>query len=679
MNITEIFIRRPVMTTLLMMAIIIFGAAGYRALPVSDLPNVDFPTLQVNANLPGAGPDTMAASVATPLERQFSTIPGLESMTSNSSRGSTSITLQFSLDRNLDGAAQDVQSAIATASRRLPSGMPNPPTFRKVNPADSPVLQMVLYSSTLPLSVVDDYAETMMAQRISMIQGVAQVTVMGAQKYAVRVQLDPWLLAARGIGINEVETAVSRQNVNRPTGTLWGPRQAFTVQATGQLGSAEEFRPVIVAYRNGSPVRLSELGQVTDSVENLRSSSWYNNVRSISLQVQRQPGTNTVEVVDRVKALLPDFRAQMPPSVELGLVYDRSESIRESVNDVKLTLMLTVGLVVLVIFLFLRNVSATLIPSLALPLSIIGTFAVMYFMGYTLDNISLMALTLAVGFVVDDAIVILENIVRHMEMGEDKLTAALEGGREIGFTILSMTMSLTAVFIPVLFMGGIMGKLFHEFAITISAAILISGLVSLSLTPMLCSRFLKPPGEQNRFQRSTEKIFDGMVKGYSWTLRGVLRARVVTVLFAFGTVAATAYMYGLVPKGFIPNQDTGQLSGSVEGPQDVSFDGMVERQQKVADDHCRGSGRGSVHVERRLRRNQQRPLLPSPAFPGRAHIHAGRGHQPPAAEGERDTGRARVPDQSSADPHRRHDVAQQLPVHLAGAGDGDSLQGGRRL
>jgi hydrophobic/amphiphilic exporter-1 (mainly G- bacteria), HAE1 family len=583
MNITEIFIRRPVMTTLLMLGIIIFGVAGYRALPVSDLPNVDFPTLSVSASLPGAGPDTMAASVATPLERQFSTIPGLDSMTSTSSRGMTSITLQFSLERNLDGAAQDVQSAISAALRRLPSGMPAPPTFRKVNPADSPVLQMVLYSPVLPLSVVDDYAETMIAQRISMIQGVAQVSVQGAQKYAVRVQLDPWRLAARGIGMSEVETAVARQNVNRPTGTLWGPRQAFTVQATGQLESAAAFRPLIVAYRNGSPIRLADLGEVGDSVENLRSASWYNNIRSISLQVQRQPGTNTVDVVDRVKQLLPEFKAQMPPSVELSIVYDRSESIRESVDDVKLTLVLTVCLVVLVIFLFLRNISATIIPSLALPLSIIGTFAVMYFMGYTLDNLSLMALTLAVGFVVDDAIVILENIVRHMEMGEDRMTAALEGGREIGFTILSMTLSLAAVFIPVLFMGGIMGRLFHEFAICISAAILISGFVSLSLTPMLCSRFLKPPGDQNRFQRSTEKIFDGLRAAYGWLLRGVLRAHVATLLFAFGTVAATVYLYGVVPKGFIPNQDTGQLSGSTEGPQDISFDGMRERQQRVAD------------------------------------------------------------------------------------------------
>ncbi|MDE3164665.1 MAG: efflux RND transporter permease subunit, partial [Acidobacteriota bacterium] len=433
MNLTAIFIHRPVMTTLLMLGIVIFGVAGYRSLPVSDLPNVDFPTLQVNASLPGASPETMAASVATPLERQFSTIPGLDSMTSTSSRGSTSITLQFTLDRSLDAAAQDAQSAIAAATRRLPPGMPNPPTFRKVNPADAPILYLNLHSPTLPLSTVDDYAETVVAQRISMINGVAQVNVMGGQKYAVRAQLDPNLLAARNISIDEVQSALERNNVNRPTGTLWGPRQAFTVQATGQLLNAAAYRPMIVAYRNGNPVRLSELGAVIDSVENNKIAGWFNNTRAIGLMVQRQPGTNTVEVVDRIRKLLPDFRAQMPPSVNLDVLYDRSESIRESVNDVKFTLLLTVALVVLVIFLFLRNLSATLIPSLALPMAILGTFAVMYLLGYTIDNLSLLALTLSVGFVVDDAIVMLENIVRHMEMGKGAMQAALEGSKEIGF------------------------------------------------------------------------------------------------------------------------------------------------------------------------------------------------------------------------------------------------------
>jgi len=583
MNITEGFIRRPVMTALVMSGIVLFGVAGYRALPVSDLPNVDFPTIQVYASLPGASPETMAASVATPLERQFTTIPGLDSMTSMSTRGSTNVTLQFSLDRPLDAAAQDVQSAIAASLRRLPAGMPNPPTFRKVNPADQPILNLSLNSPTLPLSAVDEYAETMVSQRISMIDGVAQVNVMGAQKYAVRAQLDPNLLAARGIGLLEVETALGKHNVNLPTGTLWGPRQSYTIQATGQLLNAAQFRPLIVTYRNGRPVRLEELGAVIDSVENDKVAGWFNDTRSITLMVQRQPGTNTVEVVDRIKQLLPEFRAQLPPSVNLDILYDRSESIRESVNDVKFTLVLTVALVVLVIFLFLRNVSATVIPSLALPMSIVGTFAAMALLGYTLDNLSLMALTLSVGFVVDDAIVVLENIVRHMEMGKPRMQAALEGAREIGFTVLSMTLSLAAVFIPVLFMSGIMGRLFHEFAVTISVAILISGFVSLSLTPMLCSRFLKPPGDrQNRFQRGSEKAFNGVRDFYGWTLRGVLRHRFLTMVTAAGTLATTVYLYGLVPKGFIPNQDTGQIQGSTEAPQDISFDAMVRLQQQVA-------------------------------------------------------------------------------------------------
>jgi hydrophobic/amphiphilic exporter-1 (mainly G- bacteria), HAE1 family len=583
MNVTEIFIRRPVMTTLVMSGIVLFGVAGYRGLPVSDLPNVDFPTISVSASLPGASPETMAASVATPLERQFSTIPGLDSMSSTSTRGSTSVTLQFTLDRPLDAAAQDVQEAIDIVIRRLPTGMPSPPTLRKVNPADQPILNFSLNSPTLPLSTVDDYAETMISQRISMISGVAQVGVYGAQKYAVRAQLDPNLLAARGIAIADVEAALEKHNVNLPTGTLWGPKQSFTVQANGQLERADKYRPLIVAYRNGAPVRLEQLGRVIDSVENDKVASWFNDRRSITLVVQRQPGTNTVEVVDRIKALLPEFRAQMPPSVNLDIVYDRSESIRESVNDVKFTLVLSIVLVVLVIFLFLRNLSATLIPSLALPLAIIGTFAAMFLLGYTLDNLSLMALTLSVGFVVDDAIVMLENVVRHMEMGKGRLEAALEGSKEIGFTILSMTLSLAAVFIPVLFMSGILGRLFNEFAVTIMVAILISGFVSLSLTPMLCSRFLSPPVEQhNAFYRTFERLFDGMRAGYEWTLHVVMRHRALTMLTAAGTLAATIFLFGLVPKGFIPDQDTGQLSGYTEAPQDISFDGMAVQQAKVA-------------------------------------------------------------------------------------------------
>jgi HAE1 family hydrophobic/amphiphilic exporter-1 len=582
-NVTEIFIRRPVMTTLLMTGIVLFGAVAYRALPVSDLPNVDFPTLQVNAALPGANPETMASAVATPLERQFSTIAGLDNMTSTSALGVTSITLQFALDRSLDGAAQDVQAAITTAQSQMPPGMPTPPTFQKVNPADSPIMWLALYSATVPLSTIDEYAETLIAQRISTVSGVAQVQVNGAQKYAVRVQLDPNALASRRIGIDEVQAALQKHNVNLPTGTLWGANQLFTVRATGQLTSAAGYRPVIVAYRNGSPVRLGDLGHVIDSVQNDKAAGWFNDTRGLALAVQRQPGTNTVAVADAIKELIPRFRQQIPPAIHLEVEYDRSNSIRESVHDVKFTLLLTVVLVVMVIFLFLRNLSATIIPSLALPLSVIGTFAAMYLLGYSLDNLSLMALTLSVGFVVDDAIVVLENIVRHLEMGKSRLQAALEGSREIAFTVLSMTLSLAAVFIPVLFMGGIMGRLFHEFAVTIGMAILISGVVSLSLTPMLCSRFLRPPREQqNVLYRASEKIFDGMLRVYDGTLRGVIRHRFLTMLVAAGTLAASVYLFAFVPKGFIPSQDTGQIFAFTEGGQDISFEGMVRGQQQLA-------------------------------------------------------------------------------------------------
>jgi hydrophobic/amphiphilic exporter-1 (mainly G- bacteria), HAE1 family len=585
MSITDLFIRRPVMTALVMMGIVLFGVAGYRLLPVSDLPNVDFPTIQVTATLPGASPETMASSVATPLERQFSTIAGLDSMSSSSALGLTSVTLQFSLDRSLDGAALDVQAAITAAQKNLPPNMPSPPTFQKVNPADQPVLYLSINSPTLPLSDVDEYAETLIAERISMISGVAQVQVFGSQKYAVHVQLDPNALASRGIGIDEVETALEQHNVNLPLGTLYGPHQAFTVQANGQLYQAAAYRPMIVAYRNGGPVRLQDLGRVIDSVQNDKVASWFNERRSIVLAIQRQPGTNTVEVVDAIRKLLPRFRSQMPPSVSLNVLYDRSESIRASVNDVKFTLFLTVCLVVLVIFLFLRNVSATLIPSLALPMSIVGTFALMYLLGYTLDNLSLMALTLSVGFVVDDAIVILENIVRHLEMGKSRMQAAVEGAREIGFTILSMTLSLAAVFIPVLFMGGILGRLFHEFAVVIGVAILISGFVSLSLTPMLCSRFLKAPSEQRHgaLFRASEHVFGGMLAAYDWTLRRVIRHRFATLVASMLVLVATGYLFVKIPKGFIPNQDTNQIFGFTEAAQDISFDSMVQHQLEVTD------------------------------------------------------------------------------------------------
>jgi HAE1 family hydrophobic/amphiphilic exporter-1 len=565
-----------------MLGIVLFGVMGYRTLPVSDLPNVDFPTIQVQASLPGASPETMASSVAAPLERQFTTIAGIDSMSSTSYIGSTNITIQFSLDRSLDGAAQDVQTAIASVLRKLPPNMPTPPTLRKVNPADQPVLAMSIYSPTLPLYTVDAFGEEVMAQRISQINGVAQVNVFGQAKYAVRAQLDPNLLASRNISIDEVNDALSRHNVNLPTGILWGPHWSYTVEANGQLNTAEAYRPLIVAYRNGSPVRLGELGRVIDSIQNDKNASWFNETRSIQFSIQRQPGTNTVEVVDTIKGLLPTLREQMPPAMKLDIFYDRSVSIRESVNDVQITLLLTVVLVVFVIFVFLRNISATVIPSLALPMSIIGTFAAMSLLGYTLDNLSLMALTLSVGFVVDDAIVMLENIVRHMEMGKSRMAAALEGAQEIGFTILSMTISLAAVFIPVLFMSGVMGRLFHEFAVTIMVAIVISGFVSLSLTPMACSRFLKPPSEHlNAFGRVSEGLFNGLRDLYAWTLRIVLRHRLFTMLGSAGTLVATIYLFGLVPRGFIPSQDVGQLNGALEARQGISFDDMVRATDQV--------------------------------------------------------------------------------------------------
>jgi hydrophobic/amphiphilic exporter-1 (mainly G- bacteria), HAE1 family len=583
-NLAEIFIRRPIATTLVMLAILIAGIAGYRLLPVSDLPNVDFPTILVSASLPGANPDTMASAVATPLERQFSTIAGIDSMNSVNALGITQITLQFDLTRSIDAAAQDVQAAIAKTASQLPPSMPTPPTYQKVNPADQPILYLSLNSPTLPLSAVDEYAETLIAQRVSMVSGVAQVGVFGSQKYAVRVQLDPGLLASRGIGIDEVSAAVQKANVNLPTGTLWGRHQALTVEADGQLTEAAAYRPLIVAYRNGSPVRLQDLGRVIDGVENDKIASWYNGSRSIVLAIQRQPGTNTVEVVDAIKVLLPTFRAQMPASVNLNVLFDRSESIRNSVGDVKFTLVLTMCLVILVIFLFLRTVSATLIPSLALPMSIVGTFAVMYQLGYSLDNLSLMALTLSVGFVVDDAIVMLENIVRHMEMGEPPLEAALRGSREISFTILSMTLSLVAVFLPVLFMGGLIGRLLHEFAVTIAAAILVSGFVSLTLTPMLSSRFLRPPAEEHhgRLYATSERGFQALFAFYQRSLDAVLRHRRATMAALGILVVITAWLFVAIPKGFLPSEDNGLLFAFTEAAQGISFESMARHQQALA-------------------------------------------------------------------------------------------------
>ena len=601
MNIPEQFIRRPVMTTLVTAAITLFGWMAYERLPVSDLPNVDFPTISIGASLPGASPETMAASVATPLEQQLSSIAGIDSMTSTSSLGSTSITIQFSLDRNIDGAAQDVQSAIAAVQRRLPRDMPNPPSFRKSNPNDDSIMLIALSSKTLALSEVNEYAETVMAQRISTVDGVSQVNVFGAQKYAVRVRLDPRALAARGIGIDEVRTALDTNNVNLPAGTLDGASKATTLLATGQLKNADAFRKVIVSYRNGAAVRLGDVAAVTDSVENEKSFSWFDRrmidgvedpefaagtkeTRSIMLSIQRQPGTNTIKVVDGVKALLPAFRAQLPATIELATFVDRSIAIRDSVQDVKFTLVLAIVHVVLVIFLFLRSLSATIIPSIAMPIAVIGTFAVMYFFGFSINNITLLALTLSVGFVVDDAIVMLENIVRHIEKGESVMAASLRGSREIGFTIISMTISLVAVFIPVLFMGGVLGRLLHEFAVTISAAILVSGFVSLTLTPMLCSRFLKPirhDAQHGIFYRTSERIFQGSVGLYERTLRLSLKFRVVTLLVAFACVGLTLWLIVLVPKGFIPTEDTGRIQVQIEAAQDSSFEAMIGYQRAV--------------------------------------------------------------------------------------------------
>jgi len=583
MNLAELFIRRPIMTGLVTSSILLFGLMAYRLLSVSDLPNVDYPTLEVTASLPGANPETMASAVALPLERHFSTIAGLDSMNSVNTQGYSSITLQFDLSRNIDAAAQDVQAAIAGAAGELPPNMPTPPSYFKVNPADNPILYLAVSSPTLPLSTVDKYADTMMAQRISMIKGVAQVEVYGEQKYAVRVQLSPKALAASGIGIDEVTAAVQQSNVNLPTGLLTGAHKAFTLQATGQLTDAAAYRPLIVTYRNGSPVRLQQLGQVIDSVQNNKVANWYNGTRAEVLAIRRQPGTNTVEVVDNIKKLLPTFRSQIPASIRLDSLYDRSQTIRESIRDVKHTLYLTIALVVMVIFLFLRNLSATVIPSLALPVSIIGTFAVMYLLGYTVDNLSLMALTLSVGFVVDDAIVMLENIVRHMERGEGIIHAALNGSREISFTILSMTLSLAAVFIPVLFLGGILGRLLHEFAVTIATAVLVSGFVSLTLTPMLCSRFLRTRDTQRhgRLYAISEWIFNAWLRAYDWTLRAVLRHRFATLVMSLALLVATFYVFIRIPKDFLSKEDSGLIIGFTQAAQGISVESMREHQLAV--------------------------------------------------------------------------------------------------
>ena len=584
MNLPALCIRRPVMTTLLMLALLVFGVTAYPKLAVNELPNVDYPTIRVTASLPGASPEVMASAVATPLEAQLSTIPGVDAMNSSSSSDVTSITLTFELSRNIDAAAQDVQSAISAAQHQLPPGMPTPPILRKVNPADAPVLLLAMTSPTLPPSQLDEYAQTQLAQRLSMIDGVADVHVYGATKYAVRISVDPDRLAVAGIGIDQVQQAVTDANVNQATGTLYGPSQQFQVRTQGQLLRAAPYNDIALAWRNGAPIRLGDVGHAYDGVQNDQVASWYKDDRSVLLAIQRQPGTNTVEMIDRIKAVLPSFIAGLPPSVKLNVLYDRSQSIRSSVTDVQFTLLLAGVLVVLVIYLFLGNLSATLIPAVTLPLAVAGTFGVMYVLDYSLDNLSLLALTLAVGFVVDDAIVMLENIVRHVEAGLDPLTAALKGADEIGFTILSMTLSLIAVFIPVMFMGGIVGRLFHEFAVTLSVAILISGFISVTLTPMLCSRFIKASHHEkkNGLITAFNRYFDMTQRGYVRSLRWCMaRPRLVLGVFAL-SLLATVSLFESVPKDFIPAADSGQLQVNTEGPQDVSFGGMVARQQQLA-------------------------------------------------------------------------------------------------
>ena len=590
MNLSEPFIRRPVMTTLVTLGILIFGLISYTLLPISALPRVDFPFVSVSASLPGATPETMASSVAAPLERQFTEIAGLNSFNSTSSTGSTNISLQFDFSRRVDDAAKDVQSAIAAAAGALPAGMPRPPTYRKINPSVSPILFLSLYSKTLPIAAVDEVAEVTVAEPISMVNGVAQVSVFGQKQYAVRIQLDPLALAARQIGLDQVRTAIASGSVDLPTGSLADANRSYIIEANGQLTKAADYRSLIVSYKNGAAVRLQDVATVLDDVQNNKVSNRFSNRKvtdqpAIVLAVQPQPDANTVEIVDAVRAMLPTLQQQVPQSIVMEVFYDRSESIRASVEDVKFSLVLSVCLVVLVILLFLRNLTATLISSLALPVAIIGTFSAMDLLGYSLNNLSLMALTLSVGFVVDDAIVVLENIVRHQELGESPLEAALKGSREIGFTILSMTLSLVAVFIPLLFMGGLIGRLFHEFAVTIAVAILVSGFVSLSLTPMLCSRFLnnRRPQRQNRIFHLSERAFDGLLRGYEWTLKPVLKYRFVTLVASVILLLFTVYLFTLVPKGFVPTEDTGQLSGNTKAAQDISFDEMLIHQQAVVD------------------------------------------------------------------------------------------------
>ena len=586
MNVSEVCIRRPVLTTLLTAALIVFGIFAYRLLPVAALPSVDFPTIQITASLPGASPETMAASVASPIERQLSTISGISSMNSSSSLGTTQITVQFDLGRNIDGASLDVQTALATAQRRLPAEMTTPPFFRKVNPGDFAVLYLSMRSDTMPLSQVDDYAETVIAPTISQMPGVAQVLVYGAQKYAVRVQVNPVAAAARNISLDDIRSVVAKANSSTPVGALQGKNRTVSLLATGALKKAADYRDVIVAYRNGAPIKLNQVARVIDSVQNDNEASWYNDKRAIVLGIYRQPDANTVAVVDHVRSKLPALRAQVPAAIDMSPLFDRSISIRAAVSNVQETLAIAVSLVIMVIFLFLRKVSATLIPALAVPISLIGTCAAMYAFGFSINNMTLLALTLSVGFVVDDAIVMLENIVRHIEGGMRPFEAALKGSREIGFTIVSITFSLIAVFIPVLLMGGMVGRVFREFAVSISVAIVVSGFVSLTLTPMLCARVLKGhDGEEKQFfvLRWFEAMFEGWRRAYRWSLDWVLRYKFFMLGVTLLTIAGTIWLYVIVPKGFFPTEDTGFLFGITEAKTDIAFDSMTKLQHKVAD------------------------------------------------------------------------------------------------
>ncbi len=585
MNISEPFIRRPVATSLLMVGVVLMGLLGYYFLPISALPAVDFPTIVVNAQYPGASPDVMASSITTPLERQFGQISGLASMTSTSSFGTTAITLQFTLDRDIDSAAQDVQAAINAANGVLPRGVPSPPTFNKVNPADTPILTLVISSDSLPLEKVNDFADTLLAQKLSQVSGVGLVTIQGNQKPAVRVRVNPAALAALGLSIEDVRTALAAANVNAPKGSFDGARQSYAIGVNDQIFSASEYKPIIIAYKNGSPVRVSDIGDVVDNVENVRLAGWAGDKPAVIVDVQRQPGANIIETADKVKALLPKLKSAIPPAIKVAILSDRTETIRASVKDVQFTMMLTIALVVLVIFVFLRKLWATVIPSIALPLAIIGTFGVMKLAGFSLDNLSLMALTISTGFVVDDAIVMIENIVRYLEMGETPLEAALKGAKQIGFTVISLSVSLIAVFIPLLFMTGIVGRLFREFAVTLSVSVVVSAIVSLTLTPMMCARLLKAEREEDhgRFYHATERIFQGMLNLYDVGLKWVLRHQFFTLMVAVATLVATVWLYIIIPKGLLPQQDTGMILGVTDSAQSISFKAMSQRQLSIAE------------------------------------------------------------------------------------------------